>query len=403
MAVTDDLEDSGLTSDESAAQSRMKLGAAWCMATMAGVGALAYSSMAELPSAMTMLVVGALLAAYAAYGYSVKNKNTVRFADSLYYMGFLWSLFALLAAFVIWPAPKLTADTVLTAFGYALVATFCGMLLRLLTLQFQETVSDRIVLAEETIDRRVAALTQQLNEAAVEISAFRERAANDLGATLYDLVQSLAAVREKIADQHLRMAKATSEGFESSLREILGRLSAIHVPQDMLTAEVGKMVAALGRQGEHFAKAAQRLEATLQQAADTVTAFAESLAGSAAAKEVGAAIHELSAKIKERTNQFADMTAALEQSRTELDGQLGSLQSLRSAVSTVSSQLSAFEVELKTVSAASMSADLKNRLIDVQQAIRSSLDASKAIESAMRDVLFFMKERVTEERSGGRN
>jgi DNA repair exonuclease SbcCD ATPase subunit len=352
---------------------------------------------------MTMLVVGALLAAYAAYGYSVKNKNTVRFADSLYYMGFLWSLFALLAAFVIWPAPKLTADTVLTAFGYALVATFCGMLLRLLTLQFQETVSDRIVLAEETIDRRVAALTQQLNEAAVEISAFRERAANDLGATLYDLVQSLAAVREKIADQHLRMAKATSEGFESSLREILGRLSAIHVPQDMLTAEVGKMVAALGRQGEHFAKAAQRLEATLQQAADTVTAFAESLAGSAAAKEVGAAIHELSAKIKERTNQFADMTAALEQSRTELDGQLGSLQSLRSAVSTVSSQLSAFEVELKTVSAASMSADLKNRLIDVQQAIRSSLDASKAIESAMRDVLFFMKERVTEERSGGRN
>jgi chromosome segregation ATPase len=145
------------------------------------------------------------------------------------------------------------------------------------------------------------------------------------------------------------------------------------------------------------------LEITLQQAAGTVTVFAESLSTSAAAKEVGAAVHELSAKIKDRTNQFAGMTAALEQSRMELDGQLGSLQSLRSAVSTVSSQLSAFEAELKNISAASMSADLKNGLINVQQAIRSSLDASKAIESTMRDVLFFMRERVTEEHSSGRS
>ena len=34
---------------------------------------------------------------------------------------------------------------------------------------------------------------------------------------------------------------------------------------------------------------------------------------------------------------------------------------------------------------------------DVQKAIQSSLDASKAIESTMRGVMFFLKERVTEE------
>src|SRR5689334_18691862 len=277
MAVPDDLEDSGLASDESALQSRMKLGAAWCVATIAGVAALASSPIAELPPSTTMLVLGGLLGAYAAYGFFVKNKNIVQFADSLYYMSFLWSLFALLAAFVIWPAPKLTADAVLTAFGYALVATFCGMLLRLVTLQFYETGSDRITLGQETIDRRVAALTQELADATMEIRAFRERAASDLGGTLYDLVQSLAAVREKIADQHLRMAKATSEGFESSLREIFGRLSAIHIPEEMLTAEVEKVVGALGKQTEHFERAAQRLEMSLRQAGDIVTAFAESL------------------------------------------------------------------------------------------------------------------------------
>jgi hypothetical protein len=46
-----------------------------------------------------------------------------------------------------------------------------------------------------------------------------------------------------------------------------------------------------------------------------------------------------------------------------------------------------------------MSAEVRNGVLNVQKAIHSSLEASKAIESTMRDVLFFMKERVTEERS----
>ena len=402
LAVPEDDQQSG-PSDGSFAQSRLKLGIAWMCAMLAGIAALAYSSFSEFPPMATMLALGVLLAAYAGYGYSVENKDTVQFADSLYYMGFLWGLFALIAAFIIWPAPRLTADNVLTAFGYALTATFSGMLLRLAMLQFQETLSDRVTRAQDAIDHRVAALTQELSDATMEIRAFRDRAANDLGGALYDLVHSLAGVREKLVEQHSKMAKATSDGFESSLREILGRLSAIQIPQETLTAEAGRLVAALGKQGEHFEQAAHRLETSLRQAADTVTAFGESLSGSEAAKQVGVAIDSLSGRIKERTEQFAEMTTALEKSRTELDGQLHSLQTLRSSVTTVATQLSAFETELKDVSTASMSAELKDGLVSVQSAIRSSLDASKAIESTMRDVLFFMRERVTEERPSGRN
>jgi hypothetical protein len=365
--------------------------------------ALGSSTIAQWPPTLTMLGLVVLLAGYTGYGFFLAKKNTVQFADSLYYMGFLWALFALIATLLIWPAPRLTTDAVLTTFGYALVVTFCGMLLRQVILQFQDTLPDRLVHAQDTLDRRMASLTQQINEATMEMTAFRERAANDLGGTLYDLVQSLAAVREKIADQHVRMAKATSEGFESSLREILGRVSAIHIPQEMLTAEVDKLAEAVGRRGEHFEQAAQGLEQRLRQAAETVTAFGDSLCGSEAGRQVAAAVNQLSGTIKERTEQFAEMTRALEQSRVELDGQLHNVHSLGSAVAMVSTQLSAFEAELKGLSSASMSTELKDGLMNVQKAIRSSLDASKAIESTMRDVLFFMRERVTEERSSGRN
>jgi uncharacterized coiled-coil DUF342 family protein len=401
MPASDELEEIELSSDD-AALSHLKLGTAWLCTTLAGVAGLAYSSISQTSPPITMLVLAALLVAYGGYGFSLPKKNTIQFSDSFYYMGFLWAIFALISAFVLWPAPRLTTEAVLTTFGYALATTFCGMLFRLVIIQFQDTQPDRLVHAQEVIDHRMAALVQQINEATMEITSFRDRAASDLGGTLHDLVRSLADVREKIAEQHRTMAQTVSEGLESSLHEILERLSAIQIPQEMLTAEVTKFVAAVGKQGQGFEQAAHRLEASLMHAAQTATAFGESLCGSEAAKQVGVAINDLSHKIKDRTEQFVEMTAVLEKSRSELDGQLTSLHSLRSAVSTVSAQLSAFETELKNLASTSMAAEVRTGLTNVQQAISSSLEASQAIESTMRGMLFFMKERVTEEHSGAR-
>jgi uncharacterized coiled-coil DUF342 family protein len=401
LAVPDDLEEGGVSHDDSSL-THLKLGTAWLCTTLAGVAAIAYASISQTSSFTTMLALAVLLVAYAGYGYFLPKKNAIQFADSLYYMAFLWALFALIAAFLLWPAPQLTTDAVLAAFGFALVTTFCGMLLRLVVIQFQDTLSDRLVHAQETMDRRVAALVREINEATMEIAAFRDRTATDLGGTLSDLVQSLADVRAKIAEQHRTMAHMMSEGFESSLREILRRLSAIQIPQELLTAEVQKLVAALGRQGADLEQAADNLEKRLRQAAETVASFGQSLSESDAAKQVGVAMNDLSGRIKERTAQFVEMTTALEKSRTELDGQLNSLQSLRGTVSMVETQLAAFETELRDVASASMSSEVRNGLMNVQKAIRSSLEASKAIESTMRDVMFFMKERVTEGQSGGR-
>jgi chaperonin cofactor prefoldin len=337
------------------------------------------------------------LVAYAVYGYSLRKKNTLQFADSLYYMGFLWALFALIATFVVWPAPKLTVDAVLTNFGYALVTTFCGMVLRMLIIQFQATAPDRLVHAQETIDRRAAALIQQINEATMEITSFKDRAAKDLVSMHHDLMKSLVDVRERLSEEYRTLTTMMSAGFESSLKDIVGRLAAIEIPQDILTTEVAKVVGTLEKRGEDFEEAVQRLENSLMQTAETVTRFGDSLYGIEAAKRVDVAVSELSSTIKERADEFGKMNTALEASRTELESQLKSWQSLRSAFAMVSTQLATLDTELRDLSLHAISADVRNGLMNVQKAIHSSLDASKAIESTMRGVMFFLKERVTEE------
>lgn len=399
MTEPDELQEGERYDDPSALPDRIKLGVAWLSATVAGVAALGYSTLAQLPSTYTLGGLGGLLIAYAAYGSFLKRKNTLQFADSLYYMGFLWTVFALIAAFVVWPAPKLTADAVLTTFGYALVATFAGMLLRLVVIQFQQTLPERLVYAQEAIDRRMAALTQQIDDATTDITSFRNRAASELGGTLHQLVRSLDEVRGKIAEHHRTMTTTMTAGFESAVKEILDRLAATQIPQDMLTAEVTKLMAALGKRGADLEQAVQQLEYSVMQAADTVTRLGDSLYGSEAAKRIGIAVNELSNTIQDRTQEFGKMTAALESSRTELEGQLTSMQSLRSAVANVATRLSTLEAELRDVSSHSLSADVRTGLQNVQKAIQSSLDASKAIETAMRGVMSFLKERVAEEQT----
>jgi len=226
-------EESGPSSDSDRLHERVKLGAAWLCATLTGLGALVYSTLSQFSQPSTMAGLIGLLIAYAAYGSFLKKKDTALFADSLYYMGFLWALFALIATFVVWPAPKLTPDAMLTTFGYALVTTFSGMLLRLVIVQFQDTGADRLVQAQETIDRRVAALTEQLHEATMEMTSFRDRAATELGGSLQDLVEALQDVRVKISEQQRTMTTTLSAGFETSVKEILGRLAAIQIPQEI--------------------------------------------------------------------------------------------------------------------------------------------------------------------------
>jgi chaperonin cofactor prefoldin len=394
---SEESDEHGLSGDSDARHERIKLGTAWSVATVTGIAALVYSTSSQLSRPLTLSALIGLLLVYAGYGSFLKKKNTHQFADSLYYMGFLWALFALIATFMVWPAPKLTADAVLTTFGYALVTAFTGMLLRLLVLQFQDALPDRLVQAEETLDRRVAALTEQIHEATMEISSFRGRAASELDGTLQNLVRSLQDVREKVTEQHRAMAAMVSAGFESSVKDMLGRLAAIQIPQEILTTEVAKLIAALGKRGEDVDQAVHTLEKSVMQAADTVTRFGDSLYGSEAAKQMGSAVNDLCTTITARTNEFAAMTTTLGHSHAELETQLDSLQSLRSAFGKASAQMTALETELRDLSSSSLSTDVRNGLLNVQQAIQSGLEASQAIEATMRGVMLFLKERVTED------
>src|SRR5262249_44366707 len=70
--------------------------------------------------------------AYLAFALTRPSRNTTRVADSVYFLGFLWTLYALIDNLIWRPSEDLGVKQILRIFGYALVTTAAGMFLRLL-------------------------------------------------------------------------------------------------------------------------------------------------------------------------------------------------------------------------------------------------------------------------------
>jgi hypothetical protein len=136
-----------------------QLGIAWMIAVI--MGALLISANPAINPQRLILPVVIMIT----YGLFIYNRSAALFAgasqafqhtivgqlaDSMYFMGFVWTLWALIDSFVIHQLKQ--ADAVFRTFGYALVTTAFGMFCRLLILQFKYTATEQSTEAQATVE-----------------------------------------------------------------------------------------------------------------------------------------------------------------------------------------------------------------------------------------------------------
>jgi hypothetical protein len=136
-----------------------QLGMAWFIAVV--LGAFVISSNASITPARVivpaaiMIVYGVFVfnrwsALFATASESYKLSIIAQLADSMYFMGFIWTLWALIDSFVVHQID--TADAIFRSFGYALVTTATGMFCRLMILQFKYTAAEQSQGAQESVE-----------------------------------------------------------------------------------------------------------------------------------------------------------------------------------------------------------------------------------------------------------
>lgn len=278
-----------------------QLGIVWFLAFAAGVCWIAVTSRnvtaVELDQVIPLLAV---IIVYWTYGLFLENKNTRTFADSLYFMGFLWTLAGLIALFVL---SDIKTGAVLRAFGITLFTTAVGMLLRVVTLQTHETLPDRLLDAQQDIDKRVTAFCETLCKAASDIERFREDAAKVLKDQITCLSSLMTTLLAEIRSVNLHAATESATALQKAVDALVGKLNAFHLPYKGLEDEGRKLA-------EQFPMWSEQIAVGIGQIEGAITKSAGQIEGSG--RTLAAQVRQLETRYQELAGKIAQVCTTVE-------------------------------------------------------------------------------------------
>lgn len=224
------------------------------------------------PDVKAIWAVVGLLILYAHFGRR-GQKDITKFADSVYFLGFLWTLIALIHALM----GEIAADRVFYAFGYALLATATGMTIRMLLLQTHITAGDHIRDVQVDLDEQLKRCSNDLEGVSKDVEHFRN---TSLKETFDHLTRYLATVEDEIRQ---RVTQATDESLnrlQESAQRFSDGVSGLKSPFKQLDSELQQVMGSLRKlhgkqQATHdsFAKTGQVLAESASKMAELKDVF----------------------------------------------------------------------------------------------------------------------------------
>jgi hypothetical protein len=293
-----------------------EFGLLWAIS--AGLGVLSIRLTQTGQKARLVIPVGIMLG-YAWFGYKrimlreapLRSARVAQLADSLYFLGFLWTLFALILALVF--SDIRDAEGVFRVFGYALVTTALGMFLRLLILQLRYSTEDQTEEARLTASQQLQEFAMQLNQSALSITNFGNIASESVPKfrELTDgLDANLSAISERVGTLEASIEQIHKDGMELIHESV--RSTADTLAQDLrpiLTESQNALkqcLTAIGTAGSSLQEQVRENERIIVANTKSLAASSQALAAASSDllvaarsnQDLKAALSDLTAKIR---------------------------------------------------------------------------------------------------------
>jgi hypothetical protein len=223
----------------------------------------------------------ASMLAYLAYGLAFRKSvpNVERFADSVYYQGFILTLFALLIALTGRGATTLTSDGIINQFGLAIWTTFVGMFGRILIIQFLTTARDQDEEARQSIADYINELNREIETTLSQLRTFRESVVNSVSRVTDELADEAKRNRKdtngavkSATDALVRSVAQSTSKLDGSIDNLVARITNLEIPDDVLSAPIQRiadgMAADLNKLRSELDTGARNFAATLRDGLD---------------------------------------------------------------------------------------------------------------------------------------
>lgn len=178
------------------------------------------------------------------------SSHNERFADSLYYLGFILTLAALF--FAMTPAmnggAEVTSHSIIEKFGLAIATTFTGMTLRILLIQLRPTAGDFDDDTRESMAKYVQQLNTQVSSTLESLIGFRNAILSNTNKATEEFKQAILVSSSASVDTITRSneelaanVNRVSERIDMAVKELVGRLGQVEVPTNFLSESIKDM------------------------------------------------------------------------------------------------------------------------------------------------------------------
>ena len=311
------------------------------------------------------------------------------FADSIYYLGFLYTFVALLGA--IGPFSKtsggLSSDEVVAHMGVALATTIYGMAARLVLTHFDQVVSEPNEALQEELTSLANELSQELQETLEGIRQFRDGAMRDAKEQNADLAAALQSqLGGAIKDLADELNNSTSK-LTDAVQQFEEQVKRINVPPSLVSdrvnsafsgfdRKVGELGATAENVGEKLDTVGTQSETTSDRLATTASALAQLTTQATKISGIGSTADTVNDALKILDSTIQSVSVALTQleSRTqrEIDARIAEMQAGKDELTEAMTNTKA-EIEGLNRSARSMTESVKETTTDIIDLLRDEL------------------------------
>tara|TARA_B100000315_G_scaffold215060_1_gene213971 strand:- start:243 stop:1499 length:1257 start_codon:yes stop_codon:yes gene_type:complete len=185
--------------------------------------------------------------AYSSLGFIEEKNDTLieQFADSIYYLGFLLTLVALIVSLVVLSENEYSLEGVGSRFGVALVTTVLGLFLRIILTNFRENFSDQKVIREEQLaksmkdfSRQVTIHARTLRTSTELYNSSMELSTNSMNKSMAKLTSELDSVSTKGLEQVAKTFERTNEQLSLAVTNLFKKIELIQISEDILTSPI---------------------------------------------------------------------------------------------------------------------------------------------------------------------
>jgi ElaB/YqjD/DUF883 family membrane-anchored ribosome-binding protein len=201
----------------------------------------------------------------------LRGTRIAQLADSAYFLGFLWTLWALIDSFVLKGATS--SQTAFRVFGYALVTTAAGMAIRLYLLQFKYGAVDQTGEAELTVERNLQQFSESMQSASQSVQSFH-KSAEALNQGVNKLSTAIESLDRQFADTHQQTTKTIKDNITVTVEDIRAALKG---PAQEYGRAIRAFTANVDQQSQLFIDVLQKSSGNLNQAIKDATETAHTI------------------------------------------------------------------------------------------------------------------------------